>query len=149
VPDCADALTQNEFDYRLAAFDRAYGDLLVDLNDLPGRPQVIVVASYGAFAGDADCSDTKAAGYPGLDPTKIALLTARNDQLNTVLTAGAEKYGFAMARPELSLLCDPHSDGLGPDIQGMADPYPFHPTGVGSLRTASSVVRLVNPPPQR
>ena len=37
VPDCADALTQNEFDYRLAAFDRAYGDLLVDLNDLPGR----------------------------------------------------------------------------------------------------------------
>jgi hypothetical protein len=149
VPDCADALTQNEFDYRLAAFDRAYGDLLVDLNDLPGRPQVIVVASYGAFAGNADCSDTKAAGYPGLDPTKIALLTARNDQLNTVLTAGADKYGFAMARPELSLLCDPHSDGLGPDIQGMADPFPFHPTGVGSLRTASSVVRLVNPPPQR
>jgi hypothetical protein len=66
-----------------------------------------------------------------------------------VLTAGADKYGFAMARPELSLLCDPHSDGLGPDIQGMADPFPFHPTGVGSLRTASSVVRLVNPPPQR
>ena len=54
-----------------------------------------------------------------------------------------------MARPELSLLCDPHSDGLGPDIQGMTDPFPFHPTGVGSLRTASSVVRLVNPPPQR
>jgi hypothetical protein len=107
------------------------------------------VASYGAFAGNADCSDTKAAGYPGLDPTKIALLTARNEQLNTVLTAGAEKYGFALARPELSLLCDPHSDGLGPDIQGMADPFPFHPTGIGSLRTASSVVRLVNPPPQR
>src|SRR6185436_14525536 len=101
VPDCADTLTQNEFDYRLAAFDRAYGDLLVDLNDLPGRPQVIVVTSYGAFAQDADCSGTKAAGYPGLD------------------------------------------------IQGMADPFPFHPTGVGSLRTASSVVRLVNPPPQR
>ena len=35
VPDCADTLTQNEFDYRLAAFDRSYGDLLVDLNDLP------------------------------------------------------------------------------------------------------------------
>ena len=46
VPDCADTLTQNEFDYRLAAFDRSYGDLLVDLNDLPGRPQVIVVTSY-------------------------------------------------------------------------------------------------------
>ena len=149
VPDCADTLTQNEFDYRLAAFDRAYGDLLVDLNDLPGRPQVIIVASYGAFAKDADCADTRATGYPGLDAGKIALLTARNDQLNAVLTAGAEKYGFAVARPELSLLCDPHSDGLGPDIQGMADRFPFHPTGIGSLRTASSVVRLVNPPPQR
>jgi GDSL-like Lipase/Acylhydrolase family len=149
VPDCADALTQGEFDYRLAAFDRAYGDLLVDLNDLPGRPQVIVVTSYGAFAPKADCADTKAAGFPGLDPTKIALLTARNEQLNAVLTAGADKYGFAVARPELSLLCDPEADGLGPDIQGMADPFPFHPTGVGSLRTASSVVRLVNPPSQR
>ena len=85
----------------------------------------------------------------GRSGAKIALLTARNDQLNAVLSAGAEKYGFAMARPELSLLCDLHSDGLGPDIQGMADPFPFHPTGVGSLRTASSVVRLVNPPPQR
>ena len=53
------------------------------------------------------------------------------------------------ARPELSLLCDPEADGLGPDIQGMADPFPFHPTGIGSLRTASSVVRLVNPLPQR
>jgi lysophospholipase L1-like esterase len=149
VPDCADTLTQNEFDYRLAAFDRAYGDLLVDLNDLPGRPQVIVVTSYGAFARDADCSDTKAAGFPGLDPTKIALLTARNDQLNAVLAAGAEKYSFAIARPELSLLCDPHSDGLGPDIQGMADAFPFHPTGIGSLRIASAVVRLIAPPAER
>ena len=153
VPDCADALTQNEFDYRLAAFDRAYGDLLVDLNDLPGRPQVIVVASYGAFAGDADCADTKAAGYPGLDPAKIALLTARNDQLNTVLTAGADKYGFAMARPELSLLCDPHSDGLGPDIQGMADPFPFHPMGSAPCARPprwsdwSTRRRSVRPPP--
>lgn len=146
VPDCADALTQNEFDYRLSAFDRAYGDLLADL---PGRPQVIVVASYGAFAADADCADTRAAGHPGLDPTKIGLLSARNTQLNAVLTAGAEKYGLAVARPELSLLCDPHGDGLGPDLQGMGDPYPFHPTGVGSLRTASAVVRLVSPPAQR
>ena len=37
VPDCSDRLTQGEFDYRLAAFDRVYGDLLIDLNELPGR----------------------------------------------------------------------------------------------------------------
>ena len=149
VPDCADQLSQGEFDYRMAAFDRVYGDLLVDLNDLPGRPQVIVMTSYGAFEPGADCPDTRAAGFPGLDPIKIALLSARNDQLNAVLTAGAEKYGFAVARPELGLLCEQRPDGLGPDLQGLADPFPFHPTGVGSLRMASAVVRLISPTPVR
>jgi GDSL-like Lipase/Acylhydrolase family len=148
VPDCSDQLTQGEFDYRLAAFDRVYGDLLLDLSELPGRPQVIVTTSYEPFEADADCSDTRAAGYPGLDRGKIELLTARNDRLNGVLAAGAEKYGFAVARPELRPLCST-GDGLGPDIQGMADPFPFHPTGVGSLRIASSVVRLVAPPAAR
>jgi lysophospholipase L1-like esterase len=149
VADCSDQLTQGEFDYRLAAFDRVYGELLIDLNDLPGRPQVIVMASYGAFHTDADCADTRADGYPGLDPGKIELLTARNDALNAVLTAGADKYGFPVARPALGRLCDTGSDGLGPDLQGLADPFPFHPTGIGSLRMASSVVRLVPPPASR
>ena len=58
VPDCADALTQNEFDYRLAAFDRAYGDLLVDLNDLPGRPQVIVVTLLRRVRGPTRTAPT-------------------------------------------------------------------------------------------
>jgi hypothetical protein len=152
VEDCSDRLTQGEFDYRLAAFDRVYGDLLIDLNDLPGSPQVIVMTSYGAFPPDADCADTRAAGYPGLNPEKIELLTDRNEQLNDVLTAGAEKYGFAVAQPELGLLCEKGpgnegGDGLGPDLQGMADPFPFHPTGIGSLRMASSVVRQIEPPP--
>jgi hypothetical protein len=149
VANCSDQLTQGEFDYRMAAFDRVYGDLLVDLNDLPGRPQVIVMTSYGAFRPDADCADTRAAGHPGLDPTKIELLTGRNEQLNAVLSAGAEKYGFAVARPELTLLCEDGTDGLGPDLQGMADPFPFHPTGIGSLRMASSVLRLIAPAQER
>ncbi|HWM59833.1 MAG TPA: hypothetical protein VNO83_18540 [Pseudonocardia sp.] len=149
VPDCSDQLTQGEFDYRMAAFDRVYGDLLIDLNDLPGRPQVIVMTSYDAFGSDADCADTRADGHPGLDPGKIGLLAARNDQLNAVLTAGAEKYGFAVARPELGQLCATGGDGLGPDLQGLADPFPFHPTGIGSLRMASAVVRLVAPPSSR
>ncbi len=73
-----------------------------------------------------------------------------------MLAAGAEKYGFAVARPELRPLCstgggiqDRAADGLGPDIQGMGDVYPFHPTGVGSLRMASAAVRLVVPPASR
>jgi hypothetical protein len=110
---------------------------------------VIVMASYGAFHTDADCADTRADGYPGLDPGKIELLTARNDALNAVLTAGADKYGFPVARPALGRLCDTGSDGLGPDLQGLADPFPFHPTGIASLRMASSVVRLVPPPASR
>ncbi|MFC4947558.1 hypothetical protein [Pseudonocardia sp. GCM10023141] len=146
VADCSDQLTQGEFGYRLAAFDRVFGDLLVDLNDLPGRPQVIITTSYAPFGPDADCPDTRSPGHPGLDAAKIALLNSRNEQLNAVLSAGAEKYGFAVARPGLSPLCSGHGpDGLGPDIQGLADPFPFHPTGVGSLRMASSVVRLIDP----
>ncbi len=66
-----------------------------------------------------------------------------------MLTAGAEKYGFAVARPELGLLCADGGDGLGPDLQGLSDPFPFHPTGIGSLRMASAVVRLVAPPATR
>lgn len=145
VADCADQLTQGEFDYRMAAFDRVYGDLLVDLNDLPGSPRVIIMTSYGAFPPGADCDDTRAAGFPGLDAAKIDLLTARNERLNEVLRTGAEKYGFAVADPSLGLLCEKRADGLGPDIQGLADPFPFHPTGIGSLRMASSVVRLIDP----
>jgi hypothetical protein len=145
VADCADQLTQGEFDYRLSAFDRAYSELLVDLAALPGRPLVIVTTSYGVFGPGADCPDTRVDGFPGLDRSKIELLTARNEQLNDVLAAGAEKYGFTVARPALRPLCGDVADGLGPDIQGLADPFPFHPTGIGSLRIASSVVRLVPP----
>ena len=147
--DCADQLTQGEFDYRLTAFDRAYGDLLIDLAQLPGHPQVIVTTSYGVFEPDADCTDTRVVGFPGLDRSKIELLTARNERLNDVLAAGADKYGFAVARPALRPLCGAGGDGLGPDIQGLADPFPFHPTGVGSLRMASSVARLVQLPATR
>jgi hypothetical protein len=147
VPDCSDQLTQGEFDYRLAAFDRVYGDLLIDLNDLPGHPQVIIVTSYDPFLPDADCADARAEGHPGLNPAKIELLHARNKQLNDVLAAGAGKYGFAVARPELAPLCAKGDDGLGPDLQGMSDPFAFHPTGIGSLRMASSVVRLIQPWP--
>lgn len=148
VPDCSDNLTSGEFDYRLAAFDRVFSDLLVDLNELPGRPQVVVMTSYGAFAPDADCPDTRGPeGVPGLDATKIELLTRRNDQLNEVLDAGAQAYGFAVARPYLGLLCEDSAGGLGQDLQGLTDPFPYHPTGVGSLRMAASVAPLLAPPP--
>jgi hypothetical protein len=36
---------------------------------------------------------------------------------------------------------------IGPDLQGLADAFPFHPTGAGSLRTAAAVARLIAPGP--
>jgi hypothetical protein len=146
VTNCQDRLTQGEFNYRLAAFDRDYGELLQDLNDLPTRPQVIIVTSYDVFQPDAKCRDTQ--GPPeasGLNPENITLLISRNAELNNVLSSGAEKYTFDVARPVLQTLCQPSSDRLGPDLQGLADSHPFHPTGVGMLRMASSVVRVIRP----
>jgi hypothetical protein len=155
VPDCADNLTQGEFDYRLAAFDRVFGDLLVDLNDLPGQPRIVVMTSYGAFPDPsgspvvpaAPCPDRRGPEeFPGLDAAKIELLTRRNDAVNDILASGAQAYGFEIARPVLGPLCGGSSGaGLGPDLQGLADPFPFHPTAIGSLRMAASVTPLLDP----
>lgn len=148
--NCSDNLSQGEFDYRLAAFDREFGQLLTDLDELPSRPRVVVLGSYRVLDPNAGCPDAQ--GPPpanGLDPEKVALLDERNDQLNAVLTEGARKFGFAVAAPTLTMLCSPARDGLGPDVQGLADPFPFHPTGLGSLRMAASVAALVSGPPEQ
>ncbi|WP_250549402.1 GDSL-type esterase/lipase family protein [Pseudonocardia sp. H11422] len=146
VADCADNLTQGEFDYRLAAFDREYGNLLQDLDELPGRPQVVIVSSYDVFDPGADCPDSRGpAQAAGLTPDKIELLTERNAQLNAILAGGAEKYGFDVARPGLTRLCRPGTEGLGPDLQGLSDSHPFHPTGIGSIRMAAGAARLISP----
>jgi hypothetical protein len=194
VENCADNLSRGEFDYRLAAFDRDYGTLLAELARLPGQPQVIVVTSYDALpaAPDPACADLRGpAGAAGLTPAEVELLDARNAELNAILVAGAQKYGFGVARPRLTPLCaaepgaettaattdaptpsasttgtpapaapvpgvgsasDPASPStpagtLGPDLQGLADAFPFHPTGTGSLRTAAAVARLITPDP--
>jgi hypothetical protein len=147
LPTCDDNFTRGEFDYRMAAFDRDWAALLQDLAELPGKPEIIVMTSYGAFPHDTDptCPDAHGPDYAaGLTQDKIDLLTNRNDQLNGVLRAGAEKYGYAVAEPALNLLCTTASDGMGPDLQGVASPFPFHPTALGSLRMAATVARLVD-----
>jgi lysophospholipase L1-like esterase len=146
VADCSDKLTKGEFDYRLAEFDRQYGDLLEDLNDLPDRPQIVIVTSYDVFDAGADCSDTKGpAGTPGLSAANIALLADRNAALNDVLEGGAAKYKFDVATPRLTPLCQQGDDALGPDIQGLKDGNPFHPTGIGEVRIASAVAQVLHP----
>lgn len=145
VDNCQDNLTQGEFDYRLAAFDRDYADLLQDLNDLPDEPQIVVVTSYDVFERDADCADTRGPpGAVGLDEDSIALLSRRNAALNEVLTTGAQKYGFDPVAPRLTTLCQTSHDELGADLQGLRDPHPFHPTGIGMVRLASTVTRVID-----
>ncbi len=142
--DCSDNFSQGEFGYRLAEFDREYGYLLQDLNDLPGQPEIIVVTSYPVFEPTAACADARGpAEAKGQNPAKIELLNGRNEALNAILVGGAQKYGFPVARPRLTPLCAPTHDQLGADLQGLADREPFHPTAVGVLRTASVVTRLI------
>jgi hypothetical protein len=147
VVDCADNFTAGEFRYRLASFDRDYADLLADLATLPSRPRVVVVTSYDVLRPDASCAEVRGPSeFPGLTPPEIALLADRNAELNEVLTTGARRYGFDVVAPPLSPLCTPSPDGLGPDLQSLDDPHPFHPTGVGELRLAIPVVDRIGVP---
>jgi lysophospholipase L1-like esterase len=146
VDNCTDNFTQGEFDYRLATFDRDYGELLQDLNDLADHPQIIIVTSYDVFQPDANCSDARGpAGAKGLNPTNINLLSSRNAALNQVLTTGAKKYKFSVATPKLAPLCAANSDKLGADIQSLDGTNPFHPTGIGSIRMAAAVAQVIKP----
>jgi len=146
---CNDNFIKGNYEYRLTQFDRDYGDLLQELNDLPDHPQVIVMDSYNVFdpdAGkpDADCPDARGpAGVKGLTPEKINFLTSLNGELNGILASGAEAYRFDVAHPQLAKLCQASPDGLGPDLQGVADPNAFHPTALGTVRLATSVLRLL------
>jgi hypothetical protein len=147
VADCADNFTAGEFRYRLAAFDRDYADLLADLATLPSRPRVVVLTSYDVLRPDAECSTVRGPlRFPGLTPEEIQLLADRNAELNDVLTTGAHRYGFDVVAPPLTPLCEPSPDGLGPDLQSLDDPHPFHPTAVGELRLAIPVVDRVGVP---
>ena len=107
-----------------------------------------MVGSYDVFALDADCADTEGPpGRPGLAADSLALLADRNEQLNDVLTAGAQEYGFTVATPHLTTLCQPGDPEVGRDLQGLEDAYPFHPTGVGMVRLAATVLAAIDPVP--
>ena len=143
VAQCDDKFTSDQFDYRIAKFDRDYSDLLASLAALPGKPKVVVVGSYDVFAKDAACPDTKAPGHPGLDQEGLALLEQRNDELNHVLSTGADAYGFTYAKPQLVPLCQKVDPEVGADIQGLDDAHPFHPTGIGMVRLAATVLGAI------
>ena len=146
LPTCDDRLVGAEFDRRLTEFDGRYAALLADLATLPDAPRVVVMTSYRVFpdAPDPGCPDLVGPpGTAGLDQAAVTLLAQRNTRLNEVLENGAQEYGFAVASSRLTPLCADAGDGMGPDLQGLGDPYPFHPTAVGSLRTAAALAEAV------
>lgn len=146
LPSCDDRLSAGEFGLRMASFARDYAALLDDLDALPDKPRVIVTTSYDPFPPDPDpaCPDLRGPpGAAGLDQAKVDLLSGRNDRLNAVLTDGADRYGFAVVDPALTPLCAVAGDGLGPDLQGLGDRHPFHPTALGSLRLAAGMAAAV------
>ncbi|MFP5021506.1 SGNH/GDSL hydrolase family protein [Pseudonocardia phyllosphaerae] len=147
---CDDRLSDGEFSLRLAEFARDTQALFSDLDALPGRPRVVVTLSYDPFpdAYDPSCPDMRGpSGTPGLDQSKVALLAERNRRLNDVLIDGAARYGFSTATPNLTPLCAPSGDGMGPDVQGLDQPDPFHPTATGSMRMAAAVSAALSQPP--
>jgi hypothetical protein len=153
VDVCNDNFIKGNYEYRLTQFDRDYGDLLQELNDLPDHPQIIVMSSYDALdpsaaAPGTDCPDARGpAGAKGLSPAKISFLTSLNGELNSILAAGATTYGFSLAEPRLTKLCQVSPDGLGPDLQGLHDQNAFHPTALGEVRMAAAVLRLLKQAP--
>src|SRR6185369_6853672 len=125
---CNDLLTTAQYQSLRDQFIWDYNDLLGELRDLPSHPQVIITLSYDVFDLGAKCADAKDIYGNMLGDDKISLFLSRNADLNTVLSNGAEEYGFDVAKPHLTKLCQTSPDGMGPQIQGLKDPQPFHPT---------------------
>jgi len=141
-------------DKAMSDFSRGYEDLLAEIGDLPGKPQVIVLGSYAPFAPDATCADTRQPGGNGrVTPSEVATVTRWRDRLDDVLRRGADRHGFGYLQPQLTPLCEADPTGVGPDVQPLSSPFRFHPTAVGVLKMALAAVgaidpeRLAEPPP--
>jgi hypothetical protein len=125
---CNDKVSTAYFNQLLGAFTRSYYQLLGSLDDLPGRPPVLVNEYYSPFGSDIGCL----ARY-GLTAAKANVLLARLGQLNAVLAQGAQVFGFGAVDPSFAghQLCS-----AGSYVQGPADPAPLHPTAAGELAIA-------------
>lgn len=153
MPRCDDRASERLLQRRLDSFRLHYAQLLQQLSDLPSRPEVIITGYYDPFGDSFDCpavqdpdvADDAPVGY-GFGPDesrdvaqvlrrKVDPLRSAVTQLNTVLQQGAEAFGFAHVQPSFEghALCSPQ-----PWVQGLSDPYPFHPNAAGELAIAAA-----------
>lgn len=130
----------------MADFSRSYDDLLADLAALEAAPQVVVIGAYSPFASGLTCVDTRLPDGTGtITEAEIETVLDWREQLNGIMVDGAEERGFSFVLPAVRPLCIPDSTGLGPDIWPLESEYRFHPTAIGTLKTATAVVDAIDP----
>jgi lysophospholipase L1-like esterase len=155
---CNDNLTTPQYEALLEKLKWDYHDLLVELQSLrngPGgtRPAIVINGSYDVVKNGDTCPATK-----GMAQDKIAMLVARNADLNRALQTGADLFGFAFVRPQLKTVCADLSDVPGPEIRMPDEHDALHPTGLGvtviatadvlALATASQPTNIAASPPK-
>ena len=153
---CDDEFSQRLIQSRLDTFRLQYAQLLQQLSDLPTRPAVIITGYYDPFGARFDCTALQDPSAPAVPPPgygfaadpdqadqatttlqKVDPLRSTLAQLNSVLTEGAEAFGFMSVTPSFDghELC-----AAQPWVQGLADPHPFHPNAAGELAIAAALL---------
>ncbi len=158
---CDDEFSQRLIQSRLDTFRLQYAQLLQQLSDLPTRPAVIITGYYDPFGARFDCAALQDPSAPAVPPAgygfaadpdqgdqatttlqKVEPLRSILAQLNSVLTEGADAFGFTSVTPSFDghELCSAQ-----PWVQGLTDPHPFHPNAAGELAIAAALLPdLVN-----
>lgn len=153
---CDDQATQQLVQSRLDTFRLQYAQLLQQLSALPSRPAVLITGYYDPFGETFDCPALRDPDAPEAPPArygfaegpggpdqqtivqrKIEPLRSMLAQLNSILAQGAEAFGFTSVTPSFRghELCSDQ-----PWVQGLSDPYPFHPSAAGELAIAAALL---------
>jgi len=125
---CDDQASTAYFQSNLAAFTGDFYDLLHDLAALPQHPRILINTYFDPFGPNVKCLSSE-----GFTPAKTKVLSSRLANLNTVLTNGAQTFGFTAVHPSFEghELCSSQ-----PYVQGPHDAAPLHPTAAGELAIA-------------
>jgi lysophospholipase L1-like esterase len=153
---CDDLVSERLFQSRLESFRIGYAQLLQQLSSLPTRPTVVVVGYYDPFGESFDCEALRDRNGPAVPPPgygfaaepgggnqedkirqKLDPIRSMLAQLDDALAEGAHAFGFTTVTPSFAghELCSGQ-----PWVQGLSEPYPFHPRAAGELAIAAVVL---------
>jgi GDSL-like Lipase/Acylhydrolase family len=125
---CDSRASNAYFQQRLAEFSTSYLQLLIQLGQLSGHPQIVINRYYDPFGSNVSCIT-----HRGLTAAKVKTIQTWLAALNQVLAKGAAQFGYLSPQPSFTghELCSPQ-----PYVQGLAASAPFHPTALGQLDIA-------------